>query len=113
MSDKKMSDISQTGFELILEGADYCIHQVSFVNQDGIDCTNEIHSGDIFAEYAVNAMNLHDRVTEENKMLREALELVSNIIPMHQNANGGGYMIILSDDDCRILRETLNISELN
>ena len=26
---------------------------------------------------------------------------------------GGGYMLILSDDDCRILRETLNISELN
>jgi hypothetical protein len=112
MDEIRMSDISQTGFELILEGADYGIHQVSYVNQDGIDCTNEIHSVDIFAEYTVNAINQHDKLTEENKMLREALELVSNIIPMSQNANGGGYMLILSDDDCRILRETLNISEL-
>ena len=25
---------------------------------------------------------------------------------------GGGYMLILSDDDCRIIKESLNISDL-
>lgn len=113
MSDVKMSNVSSTGFDLILDGADYYIHQVSYVDQEGVDCINEIHSGAMFAEYAVNSMNQHDKLTEQNKMLREALSLVVDKIPMNQNIYGGGYMLLLSHDDCRILRETLNISELN
>ena len=57
-------------------------------------------------------VNEHDKLTAQNKMLREALQLVSDIIPIYQNANGGGYMLILSDDDCRIIKESLNISDL-
>jgi ABC-type oligopeptide transport system substrate-binding subunit len=59
------------------------------------------------------AVNSHDKLTEQKKMLREALSLVVDKIPMNQNIYGGGYMLLLSYDDCRILRETLNISELD
>lgn len=54
-----------------------------------------------------NSRTQNDKLTEERNILREALELVSNIIPMSQNAHGGGYMLILSNDDCRIIKETL------
>ena len=62
--------------------------------------------------YCDKAIRTHDKLTDQNKMLRDALQLVSDIIPICQNANGGGYMLILSDDDCRIIKESLNISDL-
>lgn len=70
---------------------------------------------DVASDIAVKCKKIadsHDKLTEQVKMLREALELVSDIIPMGQNANGGGYMLVLSNDDCRIIKETLSISEL-
>lgn len=80
MSDKKMSNLSSTGFELTIEGAGHLEHQVSYVNQDGIDCTNEIHSGYRFAEYAVHAMNLHDKLIEQNKVLGEDISTLIKAI---------------------------------
>ena len=53
-----------------------------------------------------------DLITEQNKMLQDALQMVSDMIPMGQNAYGGGYNLILSNDDCRIIKETLNICDL-
>lgn len=55
---------------------------------------------------------LYDKLTEQNKMLQDALLMVSDIIPMNQNAYGGGYNLILSNNDCRIIKETLNICDL-
>jgi hypothetical protein len=52
------------------------------------------------------------KLTEENKMLREALSLVVGKLPIYQNIHGGGYMIVLSHDDTSMIKETLNISEL-
>ena len=58
-----------------------------------------------------NKQELIDKLTEQNKMLREALGLVVDKLPMYKNAITG-YAISLSDDDCRIIKETLNIIEL-
>ncbi|HBF48186.1 MAG TPA: hypothetical protein DDW91_17770 [Shewanella frigidimarina] len=58
-----------------------------------------------------NKQELINKLTEQNKMLREALSLVVDKLPLYKNTITG-YAISLSDDDCRIIKETLNISEL-
>ena len=58
------------------------------------------------------AVNSHDKLTEQNKMLREALAMVVDKLPIYQNIQGGGYMIVLNHDDVCVIKETLNIGEM-
>lgn len=59
-----------------------------------------------------NKQELINKLTEQNKMLREALSIVVDKLPIYQNIQGGGYMIVLNHDDVWVIKETLNISEL-
>jgi hypothetical protein len=76
--------------------------------------------GDVVAKCETKGMayeiaakvNSHDKLVEQNKMLREALSMVVDKLPIYQNIHGGGYMIVLSHDDVCIIKETLNISEM-
>jgi len=114
MSDIKMSDVFSGELKLrAIDSDDFsgASHNESFfVIEDDSDwcCSGENH-----INQAIHAISSHDKLTEQNKMLREALSLVVDKMPAYQGVMGGGYMmIVLSDDDCRIIKETLNTSEL-
>jgi hypothetical protein len=103
----------------LLEDFDYAITSVRDTDWHWVDEGEDIQVGVIYGdvecavtECAEKWQASHDMLTEQNKMLQDALQMVVDMIPMNQNAHGGGYNLILSNDDCRIIKETLNICDL-
>lgn len=109
MSDIKMSD----------ENVIYCLNYLSEFDAKDIDDDefdiavndDQFTSMSIVRTVKLGA-ELAEKLTEQNKILKEALHLVSDKIPVYQNIQGGGYAITLNVDDVNIIKETLSIIEL-
>ena len=103
MSYFKMSDV----FDLPVKRVEGGVYPMLYNADDNLVFVSKAD----YVDAAVIAINSHDKLTEQNKLLREALELVVDKLPMCKNTISG-YAILLSNDDFRIIKETLNISEL-
>ena len=110
MKDVEMSELKLKTLDILC--GELCAAMLNDEHGDGVDIASGMY-GEETTIWIKSVASKHDKLTEQNKMLREALSLVVDKMPAYQGVMGGGYMmIVLSDDDCRIIKETLNTSEL-
>ena len=86
------------------------IRQIAEASGAGACCGVDV--GGEVSHTASTIIARYDKLTEQNKMLREALAMVVDKLPIYQNIQGGGYMIVLNHDDVCVIKETLNIGEM-
>lgn len=80
MSDEmKMRDVFGEKVGLVKDGAGLFINQLHYYNpKKKCDATDELHCSHEAADSIYHAINNHDRLTEENKRLRELLHKIND-----------------------------------